>query len=181
MIPVQIEFDKKTMKRLQFVFKNAPKKMPRIMTRSINRTVTMARTESRRQIRETVNIKAGTINKAIKIDKAKGRNWRGALHITDRRLSLAEFGARQTKKRGVTYSIEKGKRKRIDSAFVRKLKTQKAVFRRAGKNRYPLIFLKGPSLGAVVNRAGKIVREVQAKALRYLSKNIDDQIKLLFR
>jgi len=67
-----------------------------------------------------------------------------------RRLPLILFGASQVD-RGVRYTM-RGRTKTIDKAFIAKLSSRQrraGVYRRAGKKRFPVIALRGPSINQV--------------------------------
>jgi hypothetical protein len=102
----------------------------------------------------------------------------------DRRISLKEFGARQTKA-GVSYKISKTRgRKSIPGAFQGprpgriNVKTKGNVFKRVGKSRLPIVKLYGPSSWGVFvvgKKQGPSVTEIEAE----LKKQIDRRIRFI--
>ena len=117
--------------------------------------------------------------------KAKDTDISATLEVRkDRRISLKEFGARQTKT-GVSYKISKSRgRKSIPGAFqgpkpgLINVKTKGNVFKRAGKARLPIVKLYGPSTWGVFvvgKKQGPSVDEIEAE----LKKQIDRRIRFI--
>lgn len=98
------------------------------------------------QIRDKVNIKKQDLDAKVLSTKQRGKTGQMITLKATPRFPLKYFGAKQTKK-GVSYKIPKGGGKKIAvSAFgpnIPRLGGQ--VFRRAGKNRLPIIALFGVS------------------------------------
>jgi hypothetical protein len=86
------------------------------LARALNRTVQKSRTLSNREIRKEYNIKAADINKTFDVQKASRTNLDARLNSTGAALPLHYFAPRKVKT-GVTVSIIKGKRDRIERAF----------------------------------------------------------------
>ncbi len=185
MIPptFSVTIDKAKMARIQRATAEIPKALPRIMVRSLKRTATGGRTQLDRELRKRLTVKQKAVKKRI-IDeqKATSTNWVWRLGISGERISLGSFRHRASKRRGVTYSITKGQRKRIPSAFERDNPhagddTPKAIFRRAERGgrqvgRYPLRFLKGPSIGQAVKDAPRLLAQVQHTGSQRLEREI---------
>ncbi len=117
--------------------------------------------------------------------KAKDTDISATLEVRkDRRISLKEFGARQTKA-GVSYKISKSRgRKSIPGAFQGprpgriNVKTKGNVFKRVGKARLPIVKLYGPSSWGVFvvgKKQGPSVDEIEAE----LKKQIDRRIRFI--
>lgn len=117
--------------------------------------------------------------------KAKDSDISATLEVRkDRRISLKEFGARQTKT-GVSYKISKSRgRKSIPGAFQGprpgriNVKTKGNVFKRVGKARLPIVKLYGPSTWGVFivgKKQGPSVDEIEAE----LKKQIDRRIRFI--
>jgi len=133
----------------------SPRQLNTIATRTLNRSARVAKTEGSRAIRETYNIKAKDINKAVSITAAHTGDNKVTLLVKGDRLPFKYFGARQTK-RGVTFMIKKSKgRGRLRHAFIGgwiPVRTRKRgyrmvyvgellgghVYMRAGKKRLPI-------------------------------------------
>ena len=117
--------------------------------------------------------------------KAKDSDISATLEVRkDRRISLKEFGARQTKK-GVSYKISKTRgRKSIPGSFqgprpgLINVRTKGNVFKRVGKARLPIVKLYGPSSWGVFvvgKKQGPSVTEIEAE----LKKQIDRRIRFI--
>lgn len=117
--------------------------------------------------------------------KAKDTDISATLEVRkDRRISLKEFGARQTKA-GVSYKISKSKgRKTVPGAFQGpkpgsiNVRTKGNVFKRVGKSRLPIVKLMGPSSWGVFvvgKKQGPSVPEIEAE----LKKQIDRRIRFI--
>ena len=91
--------------------------------RALNRALDTSQTIANRKIRETYNVKARAVAKAMKKHRAhRGQAYAYAeLKISGERIPLIEFGARWTRrmKPGASVQIFKaGARKRIRGAFI---------------------------------------------------------------
>jgi len=117
--------------------------------------------------------------------KAKDTDISATLEVRkDRRISLKEFGARQTKA-GVSYKISKSKgRKTVPGAFQGpkpgsiNVRTKGNVFKRVGKSRLPIVKLMGPSSWGVFvvgKKQGPSVPDIEAE----LKKQIDRRIRFI--
>ena len=167
------------------------------MSRAINKVLAGARTESARQISGEIKIKVATARKGMIIDKATFEKWVGTITLSARRIPLIEFAARELKKGGVSYRIEKsGKRKRIPRAFIATMPTgHKGVFRRKPTGtsvggaivrradsplvgRLPIGEMRGPSIKEVFKNAPIIIAAVTEKAATGLQKEITRQVEL---
>ncbi len=180
---ISVTIDKAKMARIERAAADIPKALPRIMVRSLKRTAAGGRTELDKQLRQRLTVRKKTVMKRILDEqKATSANWVWRLGISSERISLGSFRHRVSKRRGVSYSISKGQRKRIPSAFERdnpnaKDDTPKAIFRRAERGgkpvgRYPLLFLKGPSIGQAVKDAPALLAKVQQTGSARLEREI---------
>ena len=124
------------------------------MEKAIRRASTRAKTHAKKKIsdviRERVAIKAGTIKSQV-IAKEVGKTGQQVTLSKSKRVSLREFGARQTAK-GVSYRIAKtGRRGFAAGAFqgprpgLMFTKYKGTVFKRKGKSRLPIMKIWGPS------------------------------------
>lgn len=177
---VEIKIDEPQLRQVRQTLAGIPKAMPRVISRAINRTISPAKTAVSRGIRQEVNIKAGDLNKKIKVEKATFGKWEGRIKLSTKRIPLEDFGAKQTAK-GVSYKIKKaGGRKVISSGFIATMASgHTGVFKRKGKTRLPIQEKFGPSIGIVFKRANRLVQKVTADAYKNLEKNIDSQIRFI--
>lgn len=94
-----------------------------------------------------------------------------------RRIPLREFGAKDTKKKGVTYKIDKNKpRQRIKDAFAVS-KFGGHIYRRVGKKRLPIRKLYGVSAWGVIVK-NNYVPEIETYARERLQINLTRRVNL---
>ena len=116
---------------------------PKVARSSINELTKHAKTSISKSIRKEYNLRAKTVNAAMSVSLAKGRDFSGEIHIKGKRIGLEKFGARQTK-RGVKVKVKKTA-KVIKGAFMVPTLGNK-VFMRKGPQRLPIRRLTGPSV-----------------------------------
>ncbi len=187
---IRVTIDKAKMRLIEQAVAQTPKALPKIMVRALKRTAAGGRTQLDKEIRAELTVKKKAVMDRI-VDEAKATyaNWRWRLGISNKRLALTSFRYRTTKRRGVNYFIRKGHKRNIPSGFERDLPrtdgdTYKALFRRAGAEgqqvgRYPLVFLRGPSLGQALTNAPGSLRRVEQTGSARLEKEVSSQVNLL--
>lgn len=190
---VEVKYDKAQLERVRRLLREVPNQMPTVMSRGINITAKSAKAEIVRQIAAKAKIKQKAIRKAIILHKATRRIWQATLNITRRKIPLINYGARETKKRGVSYKGAekvylgkeelKGATSPIELAFIETMPRSghKGVFRRktAKTKRLAILELFGPNIADVFEGAAGIARDVQRTTAKKLEKNIDAQIKYI--
>jgi Prophage minor tail protein Z (GPZ) len=148
-IAVKLEWDSRELK----VWRNAKVDfaLARALTRAGADAIRAMRAQSKRMVRERKRIKAKYLaDKALPLTFPRGKAisdlaWR--MDVSGRPVPLGEYPSRQTKK-GVSVEVTKGRRKLLESAFIRPKKGGgKGVFKRPGKERYPM----GHRLGSRVS------------------------------
>jgi hypothetical protein len=152
---------------------------------AINRTADELRTQAGKIIRAEYNVTLRGIRQASKIRRASVRSKfpRAEVIFSGRRINLYEFAARQTKK-GVTVKVKvSGGRKLIPGAFVQTLKSgqnigKRGVFKRVGKERYPIHFLPSLSIPQMTERKALSVAILKFADARY-DKNLRQQLKFV--
>ena len=139
-------------------------------TRSINRAAKSAFNAGSKEIRKHYALKARDIKEETKIKKASWTNIEAVVRIVSKdRISLKRFGARQTKK-GVSFRIKKGgKRSLIRSAFIVD-SLNSNVFKRKGKNRFPIKAMKADLSAAELFDHDPIRKVVDAAASETMQK-----------
>lgn len=192
-LAVSVTIDKHKMKTIEKVVAETPRALPKIMVRSLTRTAAGGRTELDRQIRRELTVKKKAVMERITNEqKPSYSHWVARLGISGRRLSVASFRHRWSRRKGVTYSIKQGTSKAIPRGFVRAnpnaddKDTPKVVFRRKEVNdvpvpRYPLIVPRGPSLGQALTDAPAMLRQVEQTGRARLEKEITGQINLFLQ
>jgi len=156
---IAIDIDAKQLKRLRESVGKAKTKFGREMAAAINSTAKKTKLDIGRDVRSVIAIKKKESEAPLKIQaKATAEQPKTTVSIAKtRRLGLRHFGARQDQ-RGVSFKISKqGGRQRVDGAFqgpkpgVMNVKWKGNAFRRVGKERLPIIHLRGVSaFGAYV-------------------------------
>ena len=140
-----------------------PKLVKKAEPGAINKTGKMARTEQSKEIRKTYNITAKRLNEEL--EKVSGSNRATvskpraiirAKKLTKRNPGLQHYGAKQLKKKGVSYRIRKDKgRQTLPHAFMATMsRGGKGVFVRTGKKRLPIVRKTGPSVVQMMERIG---------------------------
>lgn len=201
---IQVEVDKAKMAQIERAVHGSQRVVGRIVYNALKRTSKKGRTMLDKEIRSIIQIKKKSVmRRIVDVEKATRTNWRWRLGISGRRISLASFGSVRQTKKGVGYTIKRGLRKTALRAFASEGFTHaesseyienKTVWRRAmaGEKpfskgtptrsgnivrRYPLVFLRGPSIGHVVKNSRQILTKVHVEGRRNLSKEIDGQLK----
>lgn len=151
-----------------------------------NQTANKSKSTIAKQIGKELATSQKNIRTTIRIvSKAKDSDIQAVVEVKkEKRISLKEFGARQTKT-GVSYKISKSRgRKTIPGAFQGpkpgsiNVKTKGNVFKRVGKPRLPIVKLFGPSSWGVFvvgKKQGPSVAETEAE----LKKQIDRRIRFI--
>lgn len=114
--------------------------------RAINATIAQAKTLMSREIRKEYVLSAAKVNDALRVNKAFAKdglfNLEASLESPSKKgrsLNLINFAARQTDK-GVSFKIRRdGGRKLIKGAFISTINGGTAVFKRVGKERFPIV------------------------------------------
>lgn len=152
------------------------KQAGRAQVMAINRTAEQLRTQAGREVRQVYNVKLAAIRKATKLLKARRESLRPSAEVSfsGRRIPLIEFAARPVNpwnvagrkhRRGGGVSVQvlvKGGRKVVEGAFITALTANnyqgggaagiRAVFRRTGRERYPIRNLRSVSIPVMVAR-----------------------------
>lgn len=182
MISIEIKNDQ--FNRLASAVEKAGKKLKTEIAGAINQVSKKTRLDMGRKIKQTVAIPKDEVEKPISIRlSASPENLAAIVSLKEtKRLGLRHFGARQDKK-GVSYKISKtGGRKRINGAFqgpkpgVMRMKWKGNVFKREGKNRLPIVQLKGVSAYGTYQKndmVGPQAEEVSAELSKQLERRIN--------
>lgn len=128
-----------------------PKLVDKAYDRALQVAATKARTRISRKVRETYNIKAGDIGRAVQLRKLQSEPGRLLLY-TGRMIGLDKFGARpkniktaRGRRKGVTVQVKKtAGRKQLKGGFIGG--KGKVVFTRQGPERLPIERKFGPSI-----------------------------------
>lgn len=129
---------------------------------ALNRTVEQVRTAAAREIRVTYNVKAKVL-KELGVIRRAGKNQKypeATVTFTGRGMPLIEFDPKEKivqsakgKRRGVTVRVlMRGGRKLVTGGFAAIVKGKPGIFRRAGKNRFPIKYQTSISIPMVVRQ-----------------------------
>jgi len=182
---IEIEINAKQLKRLREAVGKSKKSIKKELAGAINATSKKTKLQVGRDIRKTVNLKKDEAERPLSLRAtATETNLVAVVSLKKtKRLGLRHFGARQDK-RGVSYKISKtGGRSRVNGAFqgpkpgVQKMSWKGNAFKRVGKERLPIVMLKGVSaFGAYAKNdlEGPQVKEINKE----LSKQMERRINL---
>ena len=177
---LKINIDAMQLKRLEVAAGNAKKSINKELAGAINAVSKKTKLQVGRDIRKTVNLKKDEAEKPLSIrSTAKENNLMAVVSLRKtRRLGLRHFGARQDKK-GVSYKISKtGGRSRVNGAFqgtrpgVMKTSWKGNAFKRLGKERLPIVMLRGVSaFGAYAKN------DLEAPQVEEINKELSKQME----
>ena len=124
-----------------------PRGLSKVLSRAINKVAVKARTQMLKMITGEINVKRKDLrDHNLKLRRASYDKLYARLTITGARIPVFHFKSRQTK-RGVSYAIRKGLRKKIPTAF-QESKGTPIVMPNRGK----------PSAGGFAGHRGVFVR-----------------------
>lgn len=194
----EIRYDDAKIKQLERELRGFGKNaLPQVMSRGLNRTATEARTATSRFISKESGIRVSDVRKRIMLHRASYRNWRSAVTISRKRLSLRYLNPRATS-RGL--SVKSGKRRvtikkafpalkgwfiRLPQAggYKQTLGIQQAVeidqLEKVG--RLPIGRIRGPILARIYADAPAEAARIHSEHLVKLEKNIHDQVQLILK
>lgn len=155
---------------------------------AINKVLAKAKTATSKAVREVYNIKAGELNKVIKLRRASNQKLQGVISVKTRKTSLIKFSARPrkvNKRMGVTVKVRKtGARKLVtegDGGFIGKAKntTAKQIFIRVSESRLPLQKTFSVSVSQMIEREGEKVlnQTVQTDLPRIQKSELNEYIQ----
>jgi hypothetical protein len=159
--------------------------------RALNRALDKSVTETSREIRKVYNVRDRAVKKAITKRRANSMSLFARMTIEGARLGLIEFDARwhPGQRGGASVKIKVGGgRKTVLGAFIATMRYQewrsgadvsyRGVFRRLGKSRLPIRFLRSISIPqAFANKA--VLDAVQRLAVIEFDKTLEQQVRYL--
>lgn len=167
----QFRFRKASLTALSKALEKSGRKLPAEMAIVLNASAKTMKVQASKEIRKELAAKSSMLKRSLRNIKATKTELSAGVGVNkEKRISLREFGAKQSKK-GVSYKISKtGGRKTVANAFqgpkpgAIKASWRGHVFARTTKARLPIVKLFGPSpwgafvkqgMSAEVMRAGK--------------------------
>lgn len=188
-----VTVDKQDIARVRRMTAGVTNALPRIMTRAINKTAAGARAQLTRAIRAArPGLKSGAIRKAIGVRKAGRGRESAMLSVSGKRIPLIEMSPSPATpeqdlarglRRGVSYRQAKGGRKRLPHAFIARMSAggRLGVYERKGKARFPVRYLRGPSVGLILAEDPQMLRKVELTAAERLGVEIKRQTELVLK
>ena len=166
--------------------------VPKATYRAINRAVDKAVTETSREVRKVYNLRDRAVKAAMKKRYASRGRLVGEVMIQGLRIALVEFDARWTRRMpGASVRIKVGAgRKTVAGAFIAASTANnyrgggsmgmKQVYRRVGRERYPIRTLRSLSIPqAVGNQA--VLAAIDRIVAQTFEKNFEQQMKFLLQ
>lgn len=169
-----MQFEIKGLKELREALD--PKRYKKIATRVLNKLGSQSKTAISREVRNTYNIKRDRLDAGFYMRRATWENLAVLLRYSGRTPGLQRFDARRTN-RGVTVKVRKsGGRKVVKGAFMPEKII--GVYKRVGKERFPLKRLYGPDLPGMVNTVGEDAaqRVIDEKANKILAHEFEFEL-----
>jgi hypothetical protein len=184
---IRVKLDTAQLQNAQRVLQTMGKHARPILARSINRAIRGVVTDATNQARQTYTVKAGAVRNSFKKEWASKKRLQGQAVSKGSPLRLYHFAPRPKKpsnlKHGVSVS-PKGVRWRIPGTFIAPMKkggrqagktVGYGIFKRAGKDRYPLEQQYGPSIPQMVDNED-VQDAVEKGAQERLSKNLEHEV-----
>jgi hypothetical protein len=152
--------------------------LPQAVARALNRTATSARAEVIRRIRRELPISARSLRGRLRLFRAQRLRLQASVRATrdyDPPLGLFAPRWRQRQPVGATIKLPGRARQAVPGAFVARTSYgREAVFRRVGRERRPIKFLRASDVGAPTVSAsflqaladGAVVGRAQARFAR---------------
>lgn len=145
-----MQFEIKGLKELREALD--PKRYKKIATRVLNKLGSQSKTAISRVVRNTYNIKRDRLDSGFYMRRATWENLAVLLRYRGKTPGLQHFDARRIS-RGVTVKVRKsGGMKVVKGAFMPHRIT--GIYRREGKERFPIKRLFGPDVPGMVNTVG---------------------------
>ena len=157
-----IGIETKGVKELQRALGDQAKRLPRELATAVNATAKATRRQMAKEVTKELAAPVKTVASTLsQPKKASASTLSAAVRLSKtKRISLKEFGARQTKA-GVSAKISKSRgRTTIPGGFqgpkpgVMKVSWRGNAFKRVGKSRLPIVKLQGPSPWGVYVKRG---------------------------
>ena len=170
-----MRFEVKGLKELQDALD--PKRYKKIATRALNKLGSQTKTAVSREGRNTYNIKRDRLDSGFYMRRATWENLAVLLRYSGRTPGLQRFDARRTN-RGVTVKVRKsGGRRVVQGAFMPKRII--GVYKREGKERFPIKRLYGPDVPGMVNTVGMEAAEqvIDEKADKILTHEFEYEMR----
>ncbi|MFY0545457.1 phage tail protein [Brevibacillus sp. H7] len=177
-----IELNVEQIDQAERMLGHIPGAAPKAMANAINRAADSARTEAARKVRETYYITHKDVINTIKIYRATSSDPSAMVLSRGSVMALPKFRVtpkrpQPKRKAAVVVRVKRGEGGPIKKAFVARMKSGHiGVFKRAGKSRFPIDQMYGPSVPQMLG-APRVSAWVEEKAADRLDQRLDHEIK----
>lgn len=194
--PIEIEIDKGSRLRAEWLFRRSPKILDRALRNAANRTVDWLRNHVAEMLQRELGTRSNRVKRSLQVIRARVRTPIATLVIKRKNVPIWQLDARQTK-RGVSYQ-RGGQRRFIEHAFIAAMRSgHKGVFlrralkrtgaapqRRPRRRKAPGVFpdlpiaeLFGPRLTTLIRQRPELLERIRAMAADKFRQNLDSQVK----
>jgi hypothetical protein len=177
-----IQFTDDQIKRAEALLGGIKDALPKAQSNAINRSLITARAEAIRIVREQYIVDASTVRKTMVIKNAGLNKPSGFISSTGSPIALSKFDISPTrpngkKKNPVIARVKYGSSKKtIKHAFIARTSNGRiGVFIRAGKSRFPIKQLYGPSVPQMLGEKN-VSKKIEEKAAETLDKRLEHEI-----
>lgn len=178
---ITISFDQKHIERAKTMLAIAPKEADRAAAAAINRTLTHVPKEMAKTVRGKYIVRAGSIKKSLRKNRASARKLAGEIISTGKSMPLTSFkigGGRRGPMR--VKVLRRGSPKPVKGLFVRPFpKGYDGPMKRERIARYPLKTPAGPSIPQMVGNE-EIFSKWGDEAEEFLNKRFTHEIDFRF-
>lgn len=164
------------------------KQMPRVIAAALNDTARGMRTDAVKSVREEFTVKSRSARRGTSLIRASAKRLEAGFVAGGKPLPLVNFSHRPTKsvaeggrrpKKGITVQAKKAEKGQpLEGSFLaRWQKHEKAIYKRKGQKRLPIIQQMGPSLPDMIRDADVADRVLELAQAR-LQKNVERRTNL---
>jgi len=190
---ISIRVDPNDLRRMNYIFRDTPKKIPVILNRAINRIAAQAKVKVRRDIAQLITLKQKDIGRKIRLKKSSQSTLQAKIGISGWQFEVDKFRGRRLK-RGASWQIfRQGSREtqlyKLDVPifwghgihnYIFSSSTPgefEGIFEREEDRRYPIWRKMGPSLSQVFTGAAGLAQKTLAETSHNLAARIRHEIK----
>ena len=168
-----IEVSETGLKELMQSLENAADNIPREIYSALGTAGTKTKSAMTKEVAKELNVKQKIIRDQVKTKKDRQNLLVTISLVKSIRIPLRDFGAKSTRRKGVTAKISKSKGSRPYPNAFQVTKIGNHIFKRSGSQRLPITKLHGPSPWGVlaknpekVTNVVEIAREAVIDAIR---------------
>ncbi len=148
---------------------------------ALNKTIKSVQSAAVKDISKDIGLSQKDTRRYLIIKRATWRNLVASVTGSGKRIAISRLKPKPVKK-GVTYRGKGGKRKLIPGAFIAPIpgSDKLGVFKRVGKKRMPIRFLRGVSIPKVMTEAA-VERSMKVVAGERWQKNFQSELNYRLR